>query len=168
MNGKLNQDGRGGVLSTAAVLFAILAISDFLKPLRLEGGDTGLVFFGTRLGGVPNTILGPLFGIFLLVYAAGIWRMRRYALPMGYAYAAYVVINLVMFSAKNPLAGECRPDDFRPRLHRDRAGGVVGHSDAVASPQGATVLTAHTALTPGWRRPARARARFRPAALPGC
>lgn len=102
MNGKLNQDGRGGVLSTAAVLFAILAISDFLKPLRLEGGDTGLVFFGTRLGGVPNTILGPLFGIFLLVYAAGIWRMRRYALPMGYAYAAYVVINLVMFSAKNP------------------------------------------------------------------
>jgi len=101
LNGKLNQDGRDGVLATAAVLFAILAISDFLKPLRLEGGDTGLVFFGTRLGGVPNAILGPLFGIFLLVYAAGIWRMRRYALPMGYAYAAYVVINLVMFSAKN-------------------------------------------------------------------
>ncbi len=97
----MNQDKRGGVLGTAAVLFAILAVTDFLKPFRLEGGDTGLVFFGTRLGGVPNAIIGPLFGIFLLVYAAGIWRMRRYALPMAYAYATYVVINLVMFSAKN-------------------------------------------------------------------
>ena len=97
----MNQDERGGVLSIAAVLFAILAVTDFLKPFRLEGGDTGLVFFGTRLGGVPNAILGPLFGVFLLAYAAGIWRMRRYALPMGYAYATYVVINLVMFSVKN-------------------------------------------------------------------
>jgi len=102
----LNQDKRGGVLGTAAVLFAVLAVTDLLKPFKLvptlEGADTGLVFFGTRLGGVPNAILGPLFGIFLLVYAAGIWRMRRYALPMAYAYATYVVINLVMFSAKNP------------------------------------------------------------------
>ena len=102
----MNQDKRGGVLGTAAVLFAVLAVTDLLKPFKLvptlEGADTGLVFFGTRLGGVPNAILGPLFGIFLLVYAAGIWRMRRYALPMAYAYATYVVINLVMFSAKNP------------------------------------------------------------------
>ncbi len=90
------------MLSTVAMLFAILAITDFLKPFRLEGGDTGLVFFGTRLSGAPNAILGPLFGIFLLVYAAGIWRMRRYALAMAYAYAAYVALNLVMFSVKNP------------------------------------------------------------------
>ncbi len=98
----MNQDKRGGVLATAAVLFAILAVTDLLKPFKLEGADTGFVFLGTRLGGVPNAIAGPLFGIFILVYAAGIWRMRRYALPMAYAYATYVVINLVMFSARNP------------------------------------------------------------------
>ncbi|HZC45289.1 MAG TPA: hypothetical protein VE243_02375 [Candidatus Acidoferrum sp.] len=93
---------RGGALTTLAILFAILAVSDILKPLHLEGPTTGLVFFGRRLSGTPNAILGPILGIFLLVYAAGIWRMRRYALYLGYAYAIYVTINLVLFSATNP------------------------------------------------------------------
>ncbi|MGA6973227.1 MAG: hypothetical protein WBY93_16460, partial [Candidatus Binatus sp.] len=61
-------------LTILAILFAILALSDILKPLHLEGATTGLVFFGKRLSGAPNAILGPLLGIFLLIYAAGIWR----------------------------------------------------------------------------------------------
>jgi hypothetical protein len=93
---------RGGALTTLAILFAILAVTDILKPLHLEGPTTGLVFFGTRLSGTPNAILGPVLGIILLAYAAGIWRMRRYALYLGYAYAVYVTINLVLFSARNP------------------------------------------------------------------
>ena len=93
---------RGAVLSVFAILFGLLAISDLLKPAPFGGSGTGFVFLGTRLSGIPNAILGPLFGIFLLVYAAGIWRMRRYALPMAYAYAAYVVVNLVLFTARNP------------------------------------------------------------------
>ena len=28
--------------------------------------------------------------------------MRRFALPMSHAYATYVVLNLIMFTAKNP------------------------------------------------------------------
>jgi hypothetical protein len=85
-----------------AILFAILALIDILKPLHLEGPTTGLVFFGKRLSGTPDAILGPILGIILLIYAAGIWRMRRYALYLGYAYAIYVTINLVLFSARNP------------------------------------------------------------------
>ena len=93
---------RGTVLSVLAILFAILAVSDILKPLHLEGPTTGLVFFGKRLSGAPNAILGPILGIVLLIYAAGIWRMSRYALYLGYAYAIYVTINLILFSARNP------------------------------------------------------------------
>ena len=37
-----------------------------------------------------------------LVYAARIWRMRRWALPMGTVYAAYVIVNLILFSVRDP------------------------------------------------------------------
>lgn len=93
---------RGGGLTTLATLFAILALTDILKPFHLEGPTTGLVFFGKRLSGTPDAILAPILGIVLLTYAAGIWRMRRYALYFGYAYAIYVTINLALFSARNP------------------------------------------------------------------
>lgn len=93
---------RSTALTILAILFAILAVSDILKPLHLEGPTTGLVFFGKRLSGAPNAILGPILGIFLLAYAAGIWRMRRYAMSFGYAYAIYVTINLVLFAVRNP------------------------------------------------------------------
>ena len=93
---------RGTALTVLAILFAILAVSDILKPLHLEGPTTGLVFFGKRLSGAPDAILGPILGIVLLIYAAGIWRMSRYALYLGYAYAIYVTINLMLFSARNP------------------------------------------------------------------
>jgi hypothetical protein len=71
---------RGPWLTTAAVLFAILAISNLLKPLQIGGEQTGFVFLGERLGGVANTVAGPIFGVFLAAYAAGIWGMRRFAL----------------------------------------------------------------------------------------
>ncbi len=93
---------RGWALTVYAVLFALLALEDILKPFGLEGPTTGLVFFGTRLSGIADAIMGPLFGIFLLVYAAGIWRMRRYALYIAYGYAIYVVANLFLASQKNP------------------------------------------------------------------
>ncbi len=98
----MSGDRRGRALSTFAVLFAILAISNLLKPLRLFGSQTGFVLLGHRLSGTANAVFGPLFGAYLLVYAAGIWRLRRYALPMGYTYAAYVVVNLVCFSLFGP------------------------------------------------------------------
>lgn len=96
------QSKRGVVMTTLAAAFGLLALSDLLKPLHLEGAETGFVFLGTRLSGAANAIVGPLFGLFLLLYAAAIWRMRRYALPIAYGYAAYVIVNLALFSVKNP------------------------------------------------------------------
>ena len=62
------------------------------------------MFLGRRLSGTPNAIIGPLFGLYLLLYAIGIWRMRRYALPMGIGYAVYVVLNLILFTVRDPTA----------------------------------------------------------------
>jgi len=95
----MEQANRGAALTTFAILFVVLAISNFLKPLQLDA-QTGFVFFGTRLTGTANLIMGPLFGIFLAEYAAAIWNMRRYALWMGSRYAIYVVLNLIFFNLK--------------------------------------------------------------------
>lgn len=95
---------RGALLTVIAILFAILAITDILKPLKLEGPTTGLVFFGTRTTGMANAILGPLLGIILLIYAAGIWRVHRYAMYLGWAYAVYVIANLILYTQLNPPA----------------------------------------------------------------
>jgi hypothetical protein len=92
---------RGSLLTAFAVGFVLLAISNLLKPLHL-GAEEGLVFFGKRLAGLPNTILAPLMAVFQFVYAAGIWRLKRYAMPMSHAYASYVILNLILFSMRNP------------------------------------------------------------------
>jgi len=91
---------RGPALTVFAVLFALLAVSNFLKPFQLGGERTGFVFLGKRLTETANTIAGPLFGLYLLVYAVSIWRMRRIAVTMGWAYAAYVVVNLLLFNLR--------------------------------------------------------------------
>ena len=88
---------RGWFLTVCAVLFLLLALSNFLKPVMADA-HTGFVFFGHRLSGIPNAILGPAFGILLVVYAIAIWQMRRVALPLAWVYAAYVVANGVLFS----------------------------------------------------------------------
>lgn len=96
------QAQRGTALTIFAILFGLLAISNLLKPFQFGGEQTGFVFFGSRLSGVANTIIGPLFGLFLAVYAYGIWNMKRFALPMGHAYATYVILNLILFTFRTP------------------------------------------------------------------
>ena len=91
---------RGPLLTLFAILFALLAISNISKPF--SGGRAGFVFLGTRTSGVENAILGPAFGIFLLIYTIGIWRQRRFALPMAWAYAIWVPINIFLFTMKTP------------------------------------------------------------------
>lgn len=93
---------RGRALTVVAILFALLAVSDLMKPLELSP-EEGFVFFGHRLKGTANAVAGPLFGVFLLVYAWGIWGMRRWALPMGVLYAAWVIVNLVTFRLWGPV-----------------------------------------------------------------
>jgi hypothetical protein len=93
---------RGRALTLLAVVLALLAVSDFLKPLRLEGADTGLVFLGRRLTGTPGVVAGLAVGAYLAIYAAGVWGMRRWALPLAWGYAAYVTVNLVLFPFRTP------------------------------------------------------------------
>jgi hypothetical protein len=93
---------RTRVSTIFAILFVLVAVSNLLKPFQLGGEQTGFVFFGQRLTGTANAIVGPLFGIYLLVYAWGIWRLKRFALAMGHAYATYVVLNLILFYGNTP------------------------------------------------------------------
>ena len=94
---------RPRALTVFAILFVLLAVSNFLKPFQFGGEEhTGFVLLGKRTTGATNLIMGPLFGLYLLLYAYGIWGMRRYALPMGVAYMIYVMLNMVLFPLRTP------------------------------------------------------------------
>jgi hypothetical protein len=93
---------RGLALTICALGFGLLAISDITKPFsQSHDPQAGLVFFGTKLTGIADLIIAPLFAAFLAIYAIGIWRMKRYAMPMSYAYATYVFVNLLLFVMKH-------------------------------------------------------------------
>jgi hypothetical protein len=91
---------RGPFLTIMAALFGVLAVSDATKALQrsLDPAKLGLVVFGVRFDGlVANAVLGPLFAAILATYAVGLWRMRRWVVPLSFAYAFYVPTNLVLF-----------------------------------------------------------------------
>ena len=93
---------RTTAMTVLAVLFGLLAFSNFMKPVAqivAPAGPEGLVFFGHRLHGVANTIMAPLFGALLATYAYGIWTSKRWIVPLAVAYACYVPLNLVLFTA---------------------------------------------------------------------
>ena len=96
---------RDWILTTLAVLIGLMAVSNLLKPvgqaLRPES-PTGFVFFGERLTGMANAIVGPLFGVFHAIYAWAVWKMRSLALPLAIVYAIYVPVNLVLFAMDPP------------------------------------------------------------------
>ncbi|HXM89359.1 MAG TPA: hypothetical protein VN916_07875 [Candidatus Acidoferrum sp.] len=94
------EKSRGAALTVFALLFGLLAISNFLKPFSHDPG-VGLVFMGTKLTGTANAIMGPLFGIALVIFAYGIWRMHAWARPVAYIYTAWVIVNMVLFTMKN-------------------------------------------------------------------
>jgi len=96
---KMEEKSRGVTLTIFALLLALMAISNFGKPFSHNPG-VGFVFFGTRLSGAPNMIVAPIFGIILAVYVYGILAMRKFALPIGIFYAAYVIVNMPLFLVK--------------------------------------------------------------------
>jgi hypothetical protein len=96
----MEEKSRGVTLTIIALLFALLAISNFLKPFHLEPSE-GFIFLGTKLTGSANAIMGPLFGFLLLVYAYGIWAMRKFALAAAYIFLLWVLLNMTLFAVKN-------------------------------------------------------------------
>ena len=95
-------------LKVCGMLFCVLAVSNVLKPLEVSPHQ-GFVFLGQRQHGLPNLVLGPLAGLYLAIYGAGVLRLRSYALPLGRIYAAYVVVNLVLFTIRMSEEALARP-----------------------------------------------------------
>jgi hypothetical protein len=89
------------LLRSFALLFALMALSNAIKPFAYAA-DVGFIFFGHRLEGAANTIVALLFSGLLATYAAGIWLEMRYALPLGIAYAGYVILNIVLWNKYSP------------------------------------------------------------------
>jgi hypothetical protein len=91
---------RGVFLTVMAILFVVLAISDFTKVLQHAHDPAvgGLVILGHKFHRASaNLVLGPLFGLFLLTYAYGLWHMTRWVIPIAVFYAFYVPVNMVLF-----------------------------------------------------------------------
>ena len=96
---------RGTALTIFALLFALVALSNFLKPFHLFPND-GFVLLGTKLTGIANAVVAPLFGIIIMVCAYGIWAMRKFTLPLAYVFVLCVILNMVLYTMKN---GATRP-----------------------------------------------------------
>jgi len=97
---KSNTATRGWFLTVMAALFVLLALSNFTKALQYQGNPAvgGLVVFGHRFEGIgANAVAGPLFGLILLAYAYGLWKMRPWMKTLSVIYAFYVPYNLVLF-----------------------------------------------------------------------
>lgn len=94
------EKSRGVTLTIFAILFGLLALSNFIKPFSHDPGTT-FIFLGSRMSGAANLILAWLFGILLAAYAYGIWTMRKFALTIAYAYLLWVIVNMILFSIKN-------------------------------------------------------------------
>ncbi len=88
-------------LRAFALLFAVMALSNLLKPFAYTE-TVGFVLFGQRLSGTPNVVAALAFAVLLATYAQSIWAERRRALPLGIAYAIYVAANLVLWSFRKP------------------------------------------------------------------
>ncbi len=95
----MERKSRGTLLTVFAICLGLMAVSNFLKPLKL-GSHAGFVFFGLKLSGIANTVVAPIFGLMLAALAYGIWTMRRFALPLACLYAGYVILNVLLFTLR--------------------------------------------------------------------
>jgi hypothetical protein len=77
-----------------AVLIALRAATNFQKPFS---DTSGFVILGKLMHGVATTVVAPLFGIAMLVYAWGLWQGRAWARPLAVAYALWATANVVLF-----------------------------------------------------------------------
>lgn len=92
------------ILRILAALIGLRGLVNLAKPL---GAGSTMVFLGQKLD-ISNP-LGPLVGVFMIVYAYGLWAKRPFAVPAGIAYAIFATLNVVLFYAFQGL-----PDGFNP------------------------------------------------------
>lgn len=91
--------GRDWFLTVMAVLFLVLAISDFTKTLQhARNPGLGIVLLGSRFSSTPGNVLGGgMMGLFLAGYAYGLWSARRWVSALAIPYAFWVPANEVLF-----------------------------------------------------------------------
>jgi hypothetical protein len=83
----------GAIRKLLAVLIALRALTNFAKPFR-----GAFVIFGRLMhGGLATTVVAPLVGVAMLVYAYGLWNARPWALPLAVVYAVWATLNVVLF-----------------------------------------------------------------------
>src|SRR5262245_32557620 len=76
-----------------AVLIALRGLTNFAKPFRGE-----IVILGRLMSGTfATTVVAPLLGAAILVYAYGLWHARPWARSLAIAYAVWATINVVLF-----------------------------------------------------------------------
>jgi len=90
-----------------AALIVLRALTDFGKPFQ---PGSGFVVLGRLLHDPPwTTIVAPLFGLAMCVYAVGLWRGRAWAVPAGAAYAVWATLNVVLFPLREGVPARFAP-----------------------------------------------------------
>jgi len=91
-----------------AALIALRGLTNFAKPF---GG--GFVILGRLMhGGVATTVIAPLVGVVIVIYAYGLWHARAWARPLGIAYAVWATLNVVLFPVIEGV-----PQQFEPWMY---------------------------------------------------
>jgi hypothetical protein len=102
-----------------AVLIGLRGLTNFGKPFSERAG---FVAFGKLTHGLGATVVAPLVGLVIVVYAWGLWQARPWARPLSVAFAVWSTLNVLLF----PLV-EGLPPTVTPALYALFAvGGIAG------------------------------------------
>jgi len=77
-----------------AVLIALRAATNFGKPFS---DTSAFVILGKLMHGMATTVVAPLVGLAMLLYAWGLWQGRAWARPLAVVYAIWATANVVLF-----------------------------------------------------------------------
>ena len=83
-----------------AALIAFRSLTNLGK--LFQGDEAVLVFFGQILRAGDSAVPALAVGLFMLVTGIAMWRPATWAFPLLAAYAAYVPLNLILWTASNP------------------------------------------------------------------
>jgi len=71
-----------------------------------------LVVFGRLMHGVWSTVVAPLLGVAILVYAWTLWQARPAARPLGVAYAIWSTVNVLLFPVLEAMPPSVTPAKY--------------------------------------------------------
>jgi len=92
-----------------ALLIALRALTNLGKPFR---PGTMFVVLGRLRGGLAATVVAPLFGVAMLVYAWLLFRGHPAARPLAVLYALWATANVVLFPFREGV-----PPQFAPWMY---------------------------------------------------